>query len=72
MQVIEPEKELKTESFGKGMSGRVSACASVAQAVKVSYLFSFLIMYLLFILFSYFIGKWISWRFRLSSIIISK
>ena len=34
LQVIEPEKEIKT-SLGKGMSGRVSACAEAAQRVKV-------------------------------------
>jgi len=33
LQVIEPEKEIKT-SLGKGMSGRVSACAEAAQRVK--------------------------------------
>lgn len=34
LSIIAPEKEIPTE-LGKGMSGRVSACAKVAQAVKV-------------------------------------
>ena len=34
LSIINPEKEVKTE-LGKGMSGRVSACAQVAQTVKV-------------------------------------
>lgn len=32
--IIAPEKEIPTQ-LGKGMSGRVSACAKVAQSVKV-------------------------------------